>query len=215
MLDLGLLKNTINEKYPLSECDTTEFKNLKVRGMNFDIYAYETKGLGHVSIMSAKGFFGLMKMDSLIITPTELDLPIYSYDRIMAMGNDTLITEMYDTMVNKTPFDELQSVINKYSNLPVRDPGEHWYDAIKLPESISFKGKKAVTKDFDKLAIEHLKSFLSAPAQKVTDQETKKANNLKYINGLLEHGGPSTDVFVKALGKDATEKLFHDVLFGV
>ncbi|SCZ80476.1 hypothetical protein SAMN02910350_02311 [Pseudobutyrivibrio xylanivorans] len=215
MIDLYDLLDIVKAKYSLTPLDTSSCDNLKVSGMKFDIKAFKAKGLGHISLMSAKGFFGLMKMDTLIITPTELDLPIYSYDRIMAMGNDTLITEMYDTMVSKISFDEVKKVVENYSQLPLRDPGAHWYDDIKLPESISFKGKKAVSADFDELSAQHLKSFLNTPAQQVTDQEAKKARSLYYINGLLEHGGPSTDVFVKALGKEATEMLFHDILFGI
>ena len=35
-----------------------------------------------------------------------------------------------------------------------------------------------------------------------------------YVNGLLSHGGPSTDVFRKAIGEAKTAELFHRVLFG-
>ena len=48
--------------------------------MTFTIKAYKAEGLGHVSVMRAKGFFGLMKMDTLIVNPTYVDLPLYSYN---------------------------------------------------------------------------------------------------------------------------------------
>ncbi len=36
--------------------------------------------------------------------------------------------------------DKLLNIIKeKYAHLPERDPGEHWYDSIKLPESVSKK----------------------------------------------------------------------------
>ena len=155
-----------------------------------------------------------MKMDTLIINPEERDLPLYSYDRILAMGNDTLITEMYDTMASPVDFTQLDTVIAKYRNLPYRDPGAHWYDDIKLSQSISFKGKK-VAKDFDNLAKEHFKSYLDAPASHTQDLQKKREKTLHYVNGLLNHGGPSTDVFVKGLGREKTEELFHKVLFGI
>lgn len=59
--------------------------------MKFIIEAYNIKDFGHLSIMKATGFFGLMKMDTVIINPKYVDLPLYSYDRIFAMGSDTLI----------------------------------------------------------------------------------------------------------------------------
>jgi hypothetical protein len=45
----------------------------------------------------------------------------------------------------------------------------------------------------------------------VSDKQ-KKASY--YVNGLLEKGGPSTDVFKKSLGVDTTTKLFQEILFG-
>ncbi len=215
MIKLNELLDIIKENYFLTPINTSAYHNLKVKGMKFDIKAFKVEGLGHVSIMRAKGLFGLMKMDALISNPLELDLPLYSYDRFLAMGNDTLIVEMYDTMIEKNTFESMDSLISKYNHLPKRDAGKHWYDDIKLLQSISFKGKKDISSEFDDLAIEHLKNFLDTTANNVTDSNTKKALSLRYVNGLLENGGPSTDVFTKGIGKVATEELYHKVLFGV
>ena len=35
-----------------------------------------------------------------------------------------------------------------------------------------------------------------------------------YVEGLLLHGGPSTDVLKKGLGEEKTADLFRNVLFG-
>ncbi|WP_408070211.1 hypothetical protein [Butyrivibrio sp. JL13D10] len=215
MIDLNILLGVVTSKYSLTPIDTSAYENLKVSGMKFDIKAFRAHGLGHVSIMSASGFFGLMKMDTLVINPFEIDLPLYSYDRILAMGNDTLITELYDTMVTKNSFEKLDDLIDKYENLPQRDPGKHWYDDIKLSQSISFKGNKTVTEAFDELTRLYLTYFLETPVKPVVDANAKKEKALFYIDGLLENGGPSTDVFVKGIGKERTAELFHNILFGM
>ena len=108
------LLNIIESKYPLKKLDAGEFSSLKANGMKFCISAYYAEGLGHVSVMTAKGFFGLMKMDTLIINPKEADLPLYSYDRIYAMGNDTLIVELYDTLVGRYEACGMNKVKSKY-----------------------------------------------------------------------------------------------------
>ncbi len=215
MNSLTELLDIINARYQLTPIDTNAYNGLKVNGMKFDIKAYKAKGLGHVSIMSARGFFGLMKMDTLIINPTEVDLPLYSYDRILAMGNDTYILEVYDTMLEATDLSSMEALNSKYNHLPLHDLGAHWYDNIKLPCSISFKGKKQIYADLDKFTVENLKSFLALPQQPVADKEAKEQKSLYYVNGLLEHGGPSTDAFTKAIGPGATATLFHHALFGV
>ena len=206
--------NKINSQYELKEIEVGEFSQFKAKGMKFDIKAYHAKGLGHISVMKAVGFFGLMKMDTVIIVPQEKDLPLYSYDRIYVMGNDTLIVELYDTLVNKNTFVELENVKNKYQHLSERDPGEHWYDSIKLKESISKKAKKQLTEEFDLLTLEHFDAYLSVNASDLTDIEKKNQLSSQYVNGLLEHGGPSTDVFIKLFGIEKTRQLYNKILFG-
>ena len=208
------LLTLLKAQHPLRRCDAGEFSALKANGMSFTVEAYEAEGLGHVSVMRAKGFFGLMKMDTLIVNPTERDLPLYSYDRILAMGNDTLIAELYDTTVGGFTAPELDALLRRSADLPDRDPGTHWYDDIRLPQSISKKGKKPERQAFDNLAQAHFAAWLATRCPPLTDKAAKRAKAAAYVDGLLTHGGPSTDVFKKALGQKKTEQLFRKVLFG-
>lgn len=210
------LLTLIGKKYPITSIDCGEFAEMKVNGMKFSISAYKAEGLGHVSVMRAKGFFGLMKMDTLIINPTEIDLPLYSYDRILAMGNDTLIVELYDTVVGEFSQEKLLERKEGFSYLPERDPGEHWYDDIKLSSSISKKGKaRDVSNGFEYLTMEHLHAYLYSGEAKILQNYKEKLDKTNvYVNGLLEKGGPSTDVFKKAIGEEKTRALFERVLFG-
>lgn len=187
---------------------------LKVSGMTFDIQAFRVAGLGHVSSMVAKGFFGLMKMDTLIIVPTDVDMPLYSYDRINAMGNDTLIFELYDTLLGTTDLSALDEVKENCRALPEHDLGFHWYDSIKLPQSLSKKGKKQHTVAFDVCAMDYTRAYLKAAKAAVAcDADAKRKKASVYVEGLLEHGGPSTDVFKKGIGKEKTADLFRRILF--
>ena len=208
------LLDIIRSKYPLVEFDVGEYDTLKANGMRFCVKAYRADGLGHVSVMRAKGFFGLMKMDTLMIVPKEKDLPLYSYDRIYAMGNDTLIVELYDTLTETLDLSLLDEIKSRFAYLSERDPGEHWYDSIKLPSSISKKGKK-ISSELDEMTLEHFKAYLASSNAPVEDRASKKDMAAVYVNGLLEKGGPSTDVFKKELGIEKTTKLFREILFGI
>jgi len=205
----------IGQTFPLQELDAGEFEHLKVNGMKFTIRAFEAEGLGHVSTMQAKGFFGLMQMDTLIINPKHVDLPLLSYDRVLAAGNDTLIFELYDTLENPCDLPKVDAVKQNAANLPTHDLGKHWYDPIKLPQSFSVKGKKPHHTAFDQTAKDYLTAFLHSAAQAAPCNPAPKMEKASvYVNGLLTHGGPSTDVFKKALGDEKTGKLFREVLFG-
>ena len=98
--------------------------------------------------------------------------------------------------------------------MPDHDLGEHWYDSIKLSHSLSKKCKKVHTAAFDECAMEYLESFLTAA--KVApdcDAAPKREKASVYVEGLLKHGGPSTDVFKKGIGEEKTAELFRKVLF--
>jgi hypothetical protein len=86
--------------------------------MTFTIRQFYAESLGNVSVMAAKGFFGLMQMDTFIVNPVEKDLPLFSYDRIHAMGNDTLILELYDTLLGEGNLGKIQAVNKKFNALP-------------------------------------------------------------------------------------------------
>ncbi|MBE6942980.1 MAG: hypothetical protein E7453_01785 [Ruminococcaceae bacterium] len=204
----------ISAQFPLKELSCGEFAQQKVSGMRFQIRRFTAEGLGSVSEMRAVGFFGLMKMDTLIITPTEKDMPLYSYDRVLAMGNDTLIFELYDTLLGETELSGLEKVKETYQELPDHDLGKHWYDDIKLPVSLSKKGKKVHTAAFDKCTLEYLDAYLkAAKAAAVCDAAQKREKASVYVEGLLKNGGPSTDVFKKSIGEEKTGELFRKVLF--
>lgn len=201
-------------RYPLTAIPSDGMDRLKASGMTFTIRAYRAEGLGHVSVMKAGGFLGLMKMDTLIINPTSLDLPLYSYDGILAVRNDTRIVELYDTSLNECDLSGLDAVKSRYSDLPERDPGTHWYDSLKLSQSLSKKAKKGQSGRMDQMVLEHFRAYLAVQADPVTDLQAKREKTSLYVEGLLENGGPSTDVFRKALGEERTAELFRRILFG-
>lgn len=205
----------ITEQFHLEGMNLGEYRKMKVNGMNFQIWAFHAKGLGHVSAMVASGFFGLMKMDTLIINPTEVDLPLFSYDRVHAMGNDTLIYELYDTLLGQADLKRLDAVKEQAKPLPDHDLGEHWYDSIKLSQSLSKKGKKVHTAGFDAVATDYLKAYLeSAKTAAPCEGKVKLEKASVYVEGLLSNGGPSTDVFKKGIGDEKTAELFRKILFG-
>ena len=206
----------IGASYPLENKDVGEFASFKAKGMKFTAKAYEAKGFGHISVMTAVGFFGLMKMDTFILCPENKDLPLLSYDRIFAAGNDTFIVELYDTTLQKKEYAGVDAVIEKYSHLPDRvlPDEENWYDYIRLPQSVSKKGKKKQTAAFNQLLDEYVDAYLQTDAQPCEKQE-KLVKTAEYAEGLLANGGIATDVFKKELGEEKTANLLRKVLFGI
>lgn len=212
---MNRLLNEIKNKYTLNKIDCQEFAHLKVKGMKFKIEAFNVENFGHLSIMNASGFFGLMNMQTLILIPKQIDMPIYSYDRIKVFSKDILLCEIYDTCVEKNDLSVLSQVIDKYEYITNKDVGTHWYDSIKFKESFAKQTTKKQSKELDDFILEHFKSFLNIEFNKVHDLDKKKNLIKDYVNKLLEHGGPSTDQFIKKYGKEMTSRLYKEVLFNV
>lgn len=208
----------IKKNHALSPKSVGDFKTFKAKGMTFACEAYNAEGLGHVSVMRAKGFFGLMKMDTLVIAPVDKDLPLLSYDRIYAMGNDTLIVELYDTLgEDKIDLSTINAVKSKYAHLPERfaegEEPKHWYDDIRLPETTSKKGKKGDSAGFDAYTLDYVSAFLALGGEPC-DKNEKIARTEVYATGLITQGGPATDVFKQEFGEEKTGEIIRGVLFG-
>ena len=60
----------------------------------------------------------------------------------------------------------------------------------------------------------YLEAFL-ATSQNAAPCEAKPKREKAgiYVEGLLKHGGPSTDVFKKGIGEEKTAELFRKTLF--
>lgn len=201
---------------PLVELDAGDASHIKAGPMRFAIRHFTLEGIGHLVIMQGSAMLGLMKMDTVILAPTHRDAPLYSYDRIRAMGNDTLLVEYYDTFVDPALREGwMPEGTPSLSDIPDHDLGKHWYDGLKLPCSIS-KRAKGVGGRFDDFYVRSLSAYIQALiAAPEVDPARKRAKTAAYVDGLFENGGPSTDAFVKALGKEKAQALFYTVIFGL
>ena len=210
------LIDLFHQEFPLKKREVGEFSSLKLNGMKFEIEQYSLAEVGNLSLMRAKGFLGLMKMTTLIVTPLQKDAPLFSYDRVQAFGKDMILCELYDTLVESvSAYPLLTKVKEKYAHLPDGDAGEHWYDSIKREESLYKKGRKKA-EAFDALGIDYSNAYCEIlKGAKEAPIGAKRQKTSDYVNGLIGHGGPSTDVFLKAIGKEKTRELFERVLFGI
>lgn len=205
----------LHNAYPLTELPAGEYAKLKVSALTFTVRHFTAEGLGHVCWMEGRGMLGLMRMETLVVNPFTVDAPLFSYDRIHAMGNDTLLLELYETRLARTATDLLRNVAAGYAALPDADPGTHWYDDLRWPESIKKKGKKAATPQLDALAADFTAAYIAlCQTSPACRPEEKLPMAQAYTRGLIANGGPSTDAFVKAFGRERTDAFFREVFFG-
>ncbi len=210
------LLSLINSCYPLKEDDVGEFKTFDLNGVNVICKSHLALGLGFISSMQAKS--PMFKMDTLVINPIYKDVDEFSYDRITGFGNDNILLELFDMSLDKSKQEslitKLNVLLNDYQDIPEQAHKPNWYDSILLKTSIDKKGDISLSKRFDDLAYAYLNIYLNNSLECNTpDLNTKQKVIEDYCNNLLEHGGPSTDAFIEAKGKDFTEKFYRKVIF--
>ena len=205
--------STIKETFDITERNIGKFAVMKKSGMTFRISAYEIEGIGNMSLFTMSAFFGIMKMKTVVFTPLTVDAPLFSYDYINAMGNETLMLELYSTQLSPMDVAALDTVKQKYNHLPDHDLGSHWYDHLKLSPTLAKKGKK-LTPEYRKLTDEFFRNYLEAVRKSTPcNRSEKQAKVREYTNGLLNNGGPATDQFRKLFGEEATVELFTKYIF--
>lgn len=218
MTERALLK--LNAHFPLKRLDPGEYGSFKASPLTVRLDWYRAEGLGNVSLLHGKAMGGLMRMETLVIDPFLRDAPLFSYDYIAAMGKHTLLVEYYDTLIDPEGFDAagLLPAKDGVAALPEHDLGVHWYDGLKLPASFAKRTNKTELPRLEIAFLSALDAYLLLAEQKPPlDDEAQSAKREKagaYVNGLLSHGGPSTDAFAKAIGPARTKELFTRIVFG-
>jgi len=167
-------------KGTLTPQDVTPWLTFSGRGMRFELEAYDWNGVAHVSHLSMRGLFGLMKMDTLICTPYAKDMPLFSYDFISAFGRKTLLLETYDTLVDSVELSTMTAVKEQYRDLQDKAMRPAWYDRLKLPPTVSKTGRGA---RLEVMAEQMLKAYIDlfSTARDIDRAVKNERNSLRML----------------------------------
>jgi len=206
--------NKLKESYQLDEIDIGEYASIKKFPMKFKIKSFKVGEVGYVSILNMSAMFGLMKMETVVFSPLTVDAPLFSFDFIQAMGNETLLVEIYDLTVNKgKPYPNLVALKDKYNDLPQYELKPCWYDHLRVNGTLSKRGKKLRDK-FENAADEYLNEFMNIiKTSDVVEEPLKRAEIKSYVDGLFDKGSPTTKQFNKILGEEKARDMYGKYIF--
>ena len=211
-----LVLKKLRETYKVTERDPGAYRVLKKSGMKFTISAYRIEGFGSMGVIDMTAMLGLMKMESVVLTAEEKDLPLFNADYIKTAGKCTLLEEFYDTMIS--PLDdvsvkEYRAVKARYENLPPYKTGPHWYDDIRYDFTLGATHKSLKEKK-ETITAEYLDAYLANAARaKSVDPAEKKAKTRAYVDGLFANGGPAVSQFSKLFGEKAAREIVEGFVF--
>ncbi len=207
--------NELKKRYTLEKRDMGDMKNIHKGMYNFDCEAYTVKDIGNLFFIEMKALFGLMKMETTVLTPVNKDLSFCNFDIIKAMGNETHMFEIYRSAIKDTDLPAFNAIKEKYSDLENYETEKRWYDDCRLESSICKKGKK-ISEKAEAMLKECLDLYLELlDKAEDCDPEAKKEKTKEYVDRLLSEGGAAVDSMNKIIGKEKTAKLVREFMYGL
>ncbi len=213
--------DVIRRHAEVTEVDAGKYKKMRLMGiMNFEVHQYDVKDIGNLSVMTMNA--GLMQMSTIILTPSDKDLPLVSTDYMYILGNRTSYLECYDLVLDKEGeyqnlLSSLKDIKKDYKDLDTITPSSAWYDDMRTV-GLYMKGKSRDDSREEEALTRWIEAVMeygeNLPLLSSEEKEEKLPAVKEYTDGLVEKGGVSTDLFVKALGKEDTKDFFNNVLFG-
>jgi hypothetical protein len=212
----------LKENFTVTPVDVGDYKKMTIYGiMKFDVEQYHIEELGNLSIMRMNAL-GLMQMSTVVITPTDKNMPLLSADYMYILSNRKAYLEFYDVVAEKdadyqTLLTALEDVQKNYNHLENIETTEAWY--ADLLTVTSYKGGKSnADADLKNMLLDSLDAYMTHAKELPLLTSDKKSEKLditvKYTDGLIEKGGISTDVFKKELGPEETKNFFDNIFFG-
>ena len=210
------LLTELQEIYLFTLCEAPKFDAFDLNGMAFITKGWDAQGLGRVSFMEATGMGGAMTMTALIVNPVKIDAPLFNLDLIALPGKKMLYMELYDTLLaaqrNEVPFAAIRDGFADIADIPGKPC---WYDDIRYAASVTKCAMAGQEGRLDELMARFGEEYLNLLKDaRPCDSAAKKVKTDAYRDGLLDHGGPATDGFLKTWGREKTAELFEQVLFG-
>ena len=213
------LKELLSQSYTLEPTDLGSDARLAKKGFTFETEAYEIRELGHLCIMRMKAMFGLMKMETTVLSVTCRDMPLINFDRIIALEEETQMVELYDTQLSFEPhdlFDAFLQIQERDADLLDYSSGEeHWYDEILYPCSYRKTGKGVSTR-LEKAAADCAEAYLSLIAATPACDPVEKQRKIQtFAETLFAHGGPAVNQVTRLFGRKTAERLIVHHMYGV
>ena len=205
----------LKDKYQLIPVDMGELSNIEKGLTSFHCETYQIKNIGNLFFIEMKAVFGLMKMNTAVITPVQKDLSFCNFDAVHAMGNDTFIFEMYRTCIEETDLSSFEAIKEKY--LKSEEYASHpcWYDSWRLPAYLAKKGKKKAEEQRHMME-DCLSFYLTLLSYaRACDPAEKTEKNRDYVEHLLKEGGVAVDSMKRIIGEEKTSRLIRKFMYAV
>lgn len=180
--------------------------------MRFEVHQYEVEGFGHFMTMDTAMMGKLMRLSTLVFTPSRgSNVPFLLIDT-MQMGKKNLAyAEYYDCTAKGAALPKCDGQKEEFASIPDYQETPAWYIARRTPYSLIKGGKGVEKKQLDEMVLTCVRRYLSAAAGAETSLENL-AGLAAFREDMCSLGNPSTKTMSKVLGPRGAEDFFRNVV---
>ena len=207
----------INSEFELTKLDIGQDSLMKKKGMKFQIEVYEVKNIGQLFLMKMNAMFGLMKMETVVFSVNNRDVPLFNMDYIKAFGKETFIMELYNFMLNpykEEYLEEFSKAKEKDNDIENYTTEPKWYDKYHFEETYMKTGKKLnnrfriTANNYIDILVKQIKDLDPC------DNKLKQEKIKEFADTLYEKGGPAVNSFKDLFGLEKTKKVVCEYMYG-
>ena len=202
----------LKERFELREITPEKYRTMGSPMMRFRLEQYEVDGLGNLCVLRTKAMLGLMKLVTVVVTPSSgKNVPFLLIDT-MDMGKKHLCyVEYYDCTAAGADRDLLLAAGAPYADVADYAEKPAWYVSERMAGSLIKTGDRA---RLEQMALDALAAYREQAAAAPV-----KAENIAGLRAfqrrMVREGNPSTAALTRTLGKEGAEAFFQTVVMPV
>ena len=202
----------LKERFELREITPGKYRTMGSFMMRFRLEQYEVDGLGNLCVLRTKAMLGLMKLVTVVVTPSSgKNVPFLLIDT-MDMGKKHLCyVEYYDCTAVGADRDLLLAAGAPYADVADYAEKPAWYVSERMAGSLIKTGDRA---RLEQMALDALAAYREQAAAAPV-----KAENIAGLRAfqrrMVREGNPSTAALTRTLGKEGAEAFFQTVVMPV
>lgn len=205
--------------FPASEVTRAAYAAMKyprlVPVMRLTSRQYALEGFGNLFTMDTSAMGGLMKLTTLVFTPSSGGQVPFLLIDTMAMGKKRLAyVEYYDCTAGGASLPESEGQGAEFAALPDYGETPAWYVERRTPYSLIKGGEGADAGALNAMVKTCLKRYLRAAGTARRDSANLEGLRA-FQRDMLTLGNPSSGTLNKVLGKEGAEEMFKRAIMPV
>lgn len=184
--------------------------------MKFEVHQYPIEGFGQMMTMDTAAMGGIMKLSTIVFTPSSgINLPLLLIDTMKMPGKNLAYVEYYDHSEGGAYVHLSETYKERFAEIPDYEETPAWYVERRTPYSL-IKGGKGVSREaLDKMVLFAVDCYLES--LNGADVNEKNIERLKaFRKEMVELGNPSTATMTKVLGsKEAADYFFERIVMPI